>query len=103
MDFDFTGGLVQIIADHLVNRFKGRPRMAMHISMILASLLVGLIFFAGFGVYELVFPAPNPMEIWGWHWVFSLLLISTALSLLIYIALLVDYFTSHNRSKRNLD
>jgi len=45
MAFDFVGDLVEPIAGHLVGRFKSRPRTAVHLSMFLVSLLVGLVFF----------------------------------------------------------
>ncbi|MCM2480264.1 hypothetical protein [Serpentinimonas maccroryi] len=99
MAFDFVGDLVEPIAGHLVGRFKSRPRTAVHLSMFLVSLLVGLVFFVGYGVYELLFPAPNPMKIWGGHWVYPLLLISAVISLFVYVILIIDYYTSRKRPK----
>ena len=97
--FDLIGSFVEAISGYLVGRFKSRSKTAVHLSMIFVSLLVGLVFFVGYGAYELLFPAPNPMEIWRNNWVLLLLMMSAGMSLLVYIVLIIDYFLSHKGSR----
>ena len=94
--YDFFGTIAEAIAGHVMRRYLTSRRTASHLAAILVSLVCGLIFYVTYGIYELIFPAPNPMgNVWA-----GLLLISLGVAFLMYIFILIDLWVK-NRRKQN--
>ena len=85
---DLVGSAVEAASGYLVGRYNTKQNAAKHIAFILISLACGLLFFLGYGIQQLISPAPNPMgNIW-----LGLALFSVGISFVVYLLLLIDAF-----------
>lgn len=82
------------LSNYLIGHHQTRRKSAFQLSAVAVSLLCGVICFVGYGVYELVFPAPNPK---GNMWLF-LLFLSSCVAVFAYIVIVVDHLIKKRRS-----
>lgn len=93
--FDFLSTVVEAISGYLTSRYKMRLGAAFGLARIAFSFGVGLIFFIVFGLNEFFFPAPNPVgDIW-----LGLIVFSLAISIFIYVLLLLHIFFKGRKTK----
>ena len=94
--FEFFGTIAEALSGYIAGRYGASKRSSFHLSAVILALGCGLIFFSAYGLYELIFPAPNPM---GNVWL-GLLLFSLGVTLLVYLFLLIaQSFESRQRQK----
>jgi cystathionine beta-lyase family protein involved in aluminum resistance len=94
--FEFFGTIAEALSGYIAGRYGASKRSSFHLSAVILALGCGLIFFSAYGLYELIFPAPNPM---GNVWL-GLLLFSLGVTLLVYLFLLIaQWFESRQRQK----
>lgn len=89
--------LLEAISGYFIGRFRASRSAATHISLIAISVALGIIFFCVFGIYELIFPAPNPI---GNVWI-GLLYFSLGISFITYLMLLIDYLIKLRKKEKN--
>ena len=94
--FEFFGTIAEALSGYIAGRYGASKRSSFHLSAVILALGCGLLFFSAYGLYELIFPAPNPM---GNVWL-GLLLFSLGVTLLVYLFLLIaQWFESRQRQK----
>jgi len=94
--FELFGAIAEALSGYIAGRYGASKRSSFHLSAVVLALGCGLIFFTAYGLYELIFPAPNPM---GNVWV-GLLLFSLGVAILAYLFLLIAHWIG-NRRKQN--
>ncbi|MCZ8137570.1 MAG: hypothetical protein O9266_14860 [Porphyrobacter sp.] len=94
--FEFFGTIAEALAGYLAGRYSVSKRSSFHLSAVVLALACGLIFFAAYGLHELIFPARNPR---GNVWL-GLLVFSLVVALLVYLILLIAHWIE-SRKKRN--
>jgi membrane protein implicated in regulation of membrane protease activity len=94
--FEFFGTIAEALSGYIAGRYGASKRSSFHLSAVVLALGCGLIFFSAYGLYELIFPAQNPM---GNVWL-GLLLFSLGVALLVYLFLLIAHWIE-SRKKRN--
>ncbi len=90
--FELIGGIVEALTGYLVGRFQATNKSASHISAIAVSLLCGLIFFLGLGIYDLFYPAPR-------NRLSSLILFPLGFSMIIYLIIVIDFWIKRKKAK----
>lgn len=87
--FEFLSTILEAINGYIGRRYATFKRKNYYVRITLVSITCGLIFFLAYGLYELFFPAPNPLgNIW-----LGLTFISVVLMLVIFLFLVtVDFF-----------
>jgi cystathionine beta-lyase family protein involved in aluminum resistance len=94
--FEFFGTIAEALSGYIAGRYGASKRSSFHLSAVILALGCGLIFFSVYVIYELIFPAPNPM---GNVWL-GLLLFSLGVTLLVYLFLLIaQWIESRQRRK----
>jgi hypothetical protein len=96
--FEFFGAIAEALSGYITGRFRSNKKFSFHLSAILISLSIGFIFFATYGLYELIYPASNPMgDIW-----LGLVFFSTGVSLIAYLMILITGWVERCRKlKKN--
>lgn len=94
--FEFFGTVVEALSGYLAGRYGASKRSSFHLSAVILAVGCGLMFFSAYGLYELIFPAKNPM---GNVWL-GLLLFSFGVALLVYLILLIAHGIE-TRQRRN--
>jgi hypothetical protein len=94
--FEFFGTIAEALSGYIAGRYGASRRSSFHLSAIVLALACGLFFFSAYGLYELIFPAQNPMGNVWW----GLLLFSLGVAFLVYLILLIDHWIG-SRKKRN--
>ena len=84
--FEFFGTIAEALSGYIAGRYGASKRATFHLSAFVLALGCGLIFFCIYGLYELIFPAPNPMG----NVLHGLLVFSFGVALLVYIFLLIN-------------
>lgn len=93
---DVIAALMEAVGGFFGGLYDERGAASRQSQKIKFSVLSGCSAFCVFGLNELLFPSPNPR---GNMWV-GLLVISLALSLLVYLILLLAHFDAQRREKK---
>lgn len=95
--FEFVCFIGEVLSGYIAGRNAESKRSSFHLSAVISALSCGLIFFSVYGIYELIFPAPNPM---GNVWL-GLLLLSLGFALLSYLLLLVAHWIEGRQRRKD--
>lgn len=97
--FDIVGGLIEALSSYILGRHQFKKNTAFQLSSIFTSIICGLIFFIGYGLYELINPAPNPkFDTWKF-----LALLSISISFFAYFTLVIDHLIRERRGRSGVD
>lgn len=97
--FDIVGGLIEALSSYIFGRHQFKKTTAFQLSSILVSLVCGLILFIGYGLYELIYPTPNPkFDTWKF-----LTLLSILFSLFTYLSIVIDHLIKERRGRSNVE
>lgn len=96
--FEFLSTILEAINGYIGRRYATFKQKNYYVRITLVSITCGLIFFLAYGLYELLFPAPNPLgNIW-----LGLTFISVVLMLVIFLFLVTVDFFDKNKNQQIL-
>jgi len=93
--FELTGGIIEAFTGYILGRFQVKSTTAQQMSIVSVSLLLGLIFFIGYGTHSLLFPSPKAPD----NWAYGLAVFSISVSFFAFLIINIDIWWK-NRSMK---
>ena len=93
--FELFGGIIEALTGYILGRFQTKNTIAQQISIVSVSLLLGLIFFIGYGAHSLLFPSSKAPD----NWAYGLAVFSISVSFFAFLIINIDIWWKKRKMK----